>query len=122
MLVLLGLMCVGTGSPLAAPALKEKPPIPAGVWTVKYHPNQATRVYVVDENGDVAFPDADADAKIKPMIEKNGEILIDFKDGKLERWTIGKDGRLFIEHFNPKESYPHTPDQIGIGTRKDAKK
>ena len=119
-LICTALLLATIGNLPAAPGLKDRQPIPAGVWTVKYHPNQAIRSYVVSETGEVSFPDCDA--KTKPTVEKNGEILIDFKDGKLERWTIGKDGRLFIEHFNPKENYPEAPDQIGIGVRKDASK
>lgn len=116
--VTLGLAWIGNLP--AAPGLKDRPPIRAGLWSVKYHPNQATRNYVVSENGEVSF--SDGEVKTKPVIDKNGDILIDFKDGKLERWTVGKDGRLFVEHFNPKENYPELPDQIGIGIRKDMNK
>jgi hypothetical protein len=100
----------------AAPALKDRSPVPAGTWTVTYHPNRAVRVYAVGADGEVAFADTGAKAR---LVEKDKEVLLDFKDGKLERWTLGKDGRLFVEHFNPRDSYPAgPPDQIGVGVRK----
>ncbi len=101
----------------AAPALKDKSPVAAGAWVVRYHPNGAARVYIVSADGEVAFPDGGSKAKLKL---KDKEILVDFADGKLERWTVGRDGRLFVEHFNPRSNYPDTPDQIGIGILKPA--
>src|SRR5215212_9965546 len=96
----------------AAPALKDKNPIPAGTWTVTYHPNRAVRVYTVSADGDVSFPESGSKAK---LTVKDREVTLDLSDGKLERWTLGRDGRLFVEHFNPKASYPDgPPDQIGI--------
>jgi hypothetical protein len=100
----------------AAPALKDRSPVPAGTWTVTYHPNRAVRVYAVAADGGVTFAETPAKAK---LADNGKEILLDFKDGKLERWTIGKDGRLFVEHFNPRDSYPAgPPDQIGVGVWK----
>jgi hypothetical protein len=73
-------------------------------------------VYAVGADGEVTFADTGAKAS---LVEKDKEVLLDFKDGKLERWTLGKDGRLFVEHFNPRDSYPAgPPDQIGVGVRK----
>jgi hypothetical protein len=100
----------------AAPALKDKSPIPAGTWTVTYHPNRAVRVYTVSADGEVSFSEFGSKAK---AAVKEREVIINFGDGKLERWTLGKDGRLFVEHFNPRDSYPNgPPDQIGIGVLK----
>ena len=37
---------------------------------------------------------------------------------ELERLTLGTDGRLFIEHYDPKEDFPDKKAaHIGIGTR-----
>ncbi|MBO0698975.1 MAG: hypothetical protein J2P46_11320 [Zavarzinella sp.] len=106
----------GAASAPAAPALKDRSPIPAGAWTVIYHPNRAVRVYVVSADGEVTFAEGRSKAK---LVEKDKEIILDLKDGKLERWTLGKDGRLFVEHFNPRDSYPAgPPDQIGVGVWK----
>lgn len=100
----------------AAPALKDKSPIPAGTWTVTYHPNRAVRVYTVTADGEVTLADFGGKGK---LAVKDREIILDLSDGKLERWTLGRDGRLFVEHFNPKASYPDSPpDQLGIGTLK----
>jgi hypothetical protein len=104
----------------AAPGAKDKNPIPPGTWTVTYHPNRAVRVYSVTAEGDVSFAEFGGKAK---LAVKDREVILDLSDGKLERWTLGHDGRLFVEHFNPKSSFPDdTPDQIGIGTRKAEEK
>lgn len=100
----------------AAPALKDKNPIPAGTWTVTYHPNRAVRVYTVTADGEVTLAEFGGKGK---LAVKDREIILDLGDGKLERWTLGRDGRLFVEHFNPRSTYPDSPpDQIGIGVLK----
>jgi hypothetical protein len=100
----------------AAPGAKDKNPIPPGVWTVTYHPNRAVRAYTVTADGDVSFSESTTKAK---LTVKDREVTLDFDDGKLERWTVGHDGRLFVEHFNPRANYPDgQPDQIGIGVLK----
>jgi hypothetical protein len=112
---LLVLFAVTIVSP-AAPALKDKNPIPPGVWTVTYHPNRAVRVYTVTADGEVTLAEFGGKAKLSV---KDREIILDLSDGKLERWTLGHDGRLFVEHFNPRANYPDSqPDQIGIGVLK----
>jgi hypothetical protein len=104
----------------AAPALKDKNPIPAGNWMVTYTPNRAVRVYTVTASGDVSFAESSTRGK---LTIKDREVILDLSDGKLERWTLGHDGRLFVEHFNPKDTYPDgTPDQIGIGILKKEEK
>ena len=114
-LVALVVLVLVSSSP-AAPALKEKNPIPAGTWTITYHPNRAIRVYTVTADGEVALTDFGGRGK---LAVKDREVILDLSDGKLERWTLGRDGRLFVEHFNPKASYPNgPPDQIGIGLLK----
>jgi len=113
----LALVLMAATAPVqAAPALRDRSPVPAGVWTVTYHPNRAVRVYVVSAEGEVTF--AEGRSKVK-LVTKDKEIVLDLKDGKLERWTVGKDGRLFVEHFNPRDGYPAgPPDQIGVGVWK----
>ena len=104
----------------AAPALKDRSPVPPGTWTVTYHPNRAVRVYAVSAEGEVTFRDAGTKARLEVRVK---EVLLDLGDGKVERWTVGRDGRLFVEHFNPKASYPGGgPDQIGVGVWKAADK
>lgn len=116
----LRIVCVAAllavGSVSAAPALKDRPPVPPGTWAVVYHPNRAVRVYTVSAAGEVSFPEGGTKTKLQV---KDRETLLDLSDGKLERWTVGRDGRLFVEHFNPKANYPDgPPDQIGVGTLK----
>ena len=89
----------------------------AGEWRITYT-NDAVRNYVVETDGKVA---ATADEeKLKGQIaRKDGVLLLTFEgDGKLERLTLGSDGRLFVEHYNPKENYPDGKAScLGIGVR-----
>ena len=50
---------------------------------------------------------------------QDGVLLLTFEgDGKLERLTLGSDGRLFVEHYGVKDDYPEqTASHIGIGVR-----
>jgi hypothetical protein len=45
-------------------------------------------------------------------------VLVLDGDGKLERLTLGTDGRLFVEHYDPVTEFPaHPPTCVGIGVR-----
>lgn len=46
-------------------------------------------------------------------------LLLTFEgDDKLERLTLGADGRLFVEHYDPKANFPEQKaSHIGIGSR-----
>lgn len=88
----------------------------SGQWVIRYT-NGATRTYQVDKSGTVVY------GKLKGKLRtKNGEIVIDSLERPLwERWSLC-DGRLFVEHFNPKirgEKYHDAtfPSHIGIGLR-----
>ena len=50
---------------------------------------------------------------------KDGALLLVFEgDGKLERLTLGSDGRLFVEHYGNADDYPAKKAKlIGIGVR-----
>ena len=50
---------------------------------------------------------------------KDGILLLVMEgDGKLERLTLGTDGRLFVEHYGNKDDYPEKKaTHIGIGVR-----
>jgi hypothetical protein len=51
------------------------------------------------------------------LTRDDGAFLIDTGDGKLERWTPAA-GRCFIEHFNPKATFPdRDADEFGVATR-----
>jgi hypothetical protein len=89
----------------------------AGEWKIDYT-NDAVRTYIVEQDGKVAGT-ADEE-KLKGQIKrKNGMLLLTFEgDGKVERLTLGTDGRLFIEHYDPKENFPEKKATwIGIGIR-----
>jgi hypothetical protein len=84
-----------------------------GTWQVVF-PSGAIRVYVVDAKGNVSFPAEQRVAKLKGQPR---ELLVDFEDGKLERWTIA-DGRLFCEHWDPKTDFgKQSPALISVGAK-----
>jgi hypothetical protein len=87
----------------------------AGEWKVTYT-NDAVRVYAIDKDGTVVFDEE----KLKGQIKRKGaSLLLEFdKDDRLERLTLGTDGRLFVEHWNPKADFPDAkPKHMGIGVR-----
>ncbi|HEX5270813.1 MAG TPA: hypothetical protein VFW33_10015 [Gemmataceae bacterium] len=58
--------------------------------------------------------------KLKGQIKRKGlALLLEFEgDDRLERLTLGTDGRLFVEHYNPKGDFPDgKAKHIGIGVR-----
>jgi hypothetical protein len=87
----------------------------AGEWKVAYT-NDAVRVYAIEKDGKVSFDEE----KLKGRIKRSGGVLLLAFEGddKLERLTLGVDGRLFVEHYDPKANYPDKKASwIGIGTR-----
>jgi hypothetical protein len=86
----------------------------AGEWKITYS-HDAVRVYTIEKDGKVTFDEE----KLKGQIRrKDGILLLEFEgDNKLERLTLGGDGRLFVEHFDPKANWPDGKPLIGIGTR-----
>lgn len=91
-----------------------------GRWRITYT-NDATRTYVIEKNGDLSFIDEDLKGKIE---FKDGILQLTFPADErpiMERLTLGTDGRLFVEHYNPKADYPKKkPKFIGIGVRKNS--
>jgi hypothetical protein len=87
----------------------------AGEWEVTYT-NDAVRRYTIDKEGVVTLEAT----KQKSQITRKGEaLMLAFQgDAKVERLTMGVDGRLFVEHFlshtEPVQKRPHA---IGIGIR-----
>ena len=89
----------------------------AGEWKIEYT-HGAVRTYVIETNGKVSGT-ADEE-KLKGRISrKDGILLLIMEgDGKLERLTLGTDGRLFVEHYGNKDDYPEKKaTYIGIGIR-----
>ncbi len=104
-----------------APVYAEVPPTSlriatarlVGTWHVAF-PGGVTRTYIVDGKGGVRFVDEKRVAKLKGQPK---ELLVDFDDGKIERWNLA-DGRLFVEHWDPKAGYPNKqPTAISVGTK-----
>jgi hypothetical protein len=87
-----------------------------GVWSITYTNNTA-RVYVIDDAGNVTFQATGARGRLRE--QPDDTFLLEFNgDGKLERLTLGSDGRLFVEHYDPGAAFPgQAPTQIGIGVR-----
>jgi len=87
----------------------------AGEWKITYT-NDAVRVYTIETSGKVSFAEEKLQGQIK---RKDGALLLTFEgDNRLERLTLGTDGRLFVEHYDPKDDFPDKKAaHIGIGTR-----
>jgi len=83
-----------------------------GAWTIKYT-NGATRIYLIDSFGNVAFP---AEKLHGRLASKDGDILLDFGDGKLERLELAGSS-LRIEHYEPAKMYPSDFQLFAVGTR-----
>jgi hypothetical protein len=78
--------------------------------------HDAVRVYSIDTDGKVSFDEE----KLKGQIKRKGSALLLQFDGddRIERLTLGTDGRLFVEHFNPKSDFPDgKAKHMGIGVR-----
>lgn len=89
----------------------------AGEWKIDYT-HGAVRTYVVETDGKVTGT-ADEEKLKGQITRENGVLLLVMgDDGKLERLTLGVDGRLFVEHYGTKADYPEQKaSHIGIGTR-----
>ncbi len=98
----------------------EKEPSPArlyralqGIWAVKYGDNKI-REYAIDAKGNVLFP---GEKKRGALVLRDGELLLDFQDGQLERLEP-RGPALWVEHFRSAADYPHFIVQFGVGARK----
>jgi hypothetical protein len=95
-----------------------------GAWLVKYG-NKASRLYFIDAtSGIVVWQVLDARGKIANAKDKkqghitvrDGEILLDFQDGSLERLEYVAQA-LWVEFFRPPTEYPHTIAFFGVGVK-----
>lgn len=86
-----------------------------GAWTIKYG-NGATRNYVIDPQGRVAWSTATSIAQGR-LATMNGQVLLDLGDKTLERLRISG-GKLLVEQFNPATLYPAgKPSAEGTGVK-----
>ncbi len=89
----------------------------AGEWKIEYT-HGAVRTYVVEKDGKVSGT-ADEEKLKGQITRKDGILLLIMEDdGKLERLTLGVDGRLSVEHYGNKADYPEQKaSHVGIGIR-----
>ena len=87
----------------------------AGDWQISYT-NGAVRHYSIDEQGFVTF---EAEKRKAQISRKSEALLIAFGgESRVERLTMGTDGRLFIEHFQQQpDMLGKMPEIMGIGIR-----
>jgi hypothetical protein len=114
-------MAFAVGVAASAPLPQEKGNAPfavlAGEWKINYT-NDAVRTYVIEKDGRVSGV-ADEE-RLKGQIKRtDGIMILIFEgDGKLERLTLGSDGRLFVEHYPSAGDYPEKKAPIiGIGVK-----
>ena len=88
----------------------------AGQWTILYG-NGAVRLYAFDKDGRMSGT-ANGVRLTGHIWQKDSMLLLTFREeDKLERLTRRADGRLVVEHWDPRRDYPgKEPAQVGIGT------
>lgn len=77
-----------------------------GTWKVTYS-NGGIRNYQITSAGAVRFVEGGQTGQI---VSRNGEYLLDFGDGKLERLRF--EPAIVIEHFDPKTLYPNSAARL----------
>jgi hypothetical protein len=90
----------------------------AGEWKVTYT-NDSVWVSVIDTEGKWSVVEP-KEPKLKGQIKRKGAaLLLEFEeDDRMERLTLGTDGRLFVEHYYKSEFLDgKKPRHIGIGVR-----
>lgn len=85
----------------------------SGRWDIKYS-NRVVRRYAISSEGVVTW-----DGRRLGRIEiLDGTLVLkQLQDEKVERLTLGLDGRLFVEHWRHTSHYPDRPFEFGISTR-----
>jgi hypothetical protein len=91
----------------------------AGEWRVTF-PKDNVRVYTIGTDGRVSFIGAGDGRSWKGQITRKDTMLVLYFEGgsAIERLTLGVDGRLFSEYWDPKADFPDkNAHVIGIGVR-----
>jgi hypothetical protein len=90
----------------------------AGEWKVTF-PNDYVRVYTIELDGKVAHTSGDGKSWKGRITRKDGMLVLYFEGGSaIERLTLGVDGRLLSEYWDPKADFPDkNAHLIGIGVR-----
>ena len=109
---------LATATVLTVPAQEAKDKAMAelaGEWQISYT-NGSDRLYSIDRQGLVSFERE----KMKGRVVRKSEalLLLFAGDARVERLTMGKDGRLFVEHFPQQpDLLGKMPEVMGIGIR-----
>jgi len=88
-------------------------------WTVLYS-NGTARLYTFDKDGNMRgrADDLQLSGHIDEKKDQFGRMLLTFnEEDKIERLTLRWDGRLVVEHWDPKANFPEKqPAPVGVGT------
>ena len=95
-----------------------------GLWLIQFG-DKTARAYAIDPKGNVLAQTLDAKGNVANPQDKrqgrlnvrDGEIVLDFQDGTLERLERVGPG-LWVEYFRPPTEYPHTFLLFGVGVKK----
>lgn len=97
----------------AAPKASSAPWQPlAGIWRVSYS-NGVERQYEIDALGNVAL---DRGLQRGSLELRGNDVVLDFGDGKLERWVLNTGG-LVVEHYDDARMYPGRASISGRGLK-----
>ncbi|MBY0230486.1 MAG: hypothetical protein K2W96_14470 [Gemmataceae bacterium] len=87
-----------------APFVKQRVPrLPAGQWTVRFE-NGVVQTCDIGKDGSARTVEPLRTAAGKAVL-KDGAVVIESKDDRIERWTMER-GRLVVEHWFPASAYP----------------
>ncbi len=87
----------------------------AGVWHITYT-NGSVRHYTIDKQGSTKFEQENRQGRAIRKSEAN--LLYFAGDTRMERLTLGIDGRLFVEHFAQQADLVGKSAEImGVGIR-----
>jgi hypothetical protein len=119
--ILLGVN-IGVMATVLAPARAQETDnqiaVLAGEWKVTF-PKDYVRVYTIETEGKVAHTSGDGKLWKGQITRKDGTLVLAFDGGNaIERLTLGVDGRLFSEYWDPRAEFPDkNAHLIGIGVR-----
>jgi hypothetical protein len=86
----------------------------AGGWTVTFA-NRVVETCIVCPDGTAAVAEPNRTASGKPEA-RDGQHLIVFDDGRLERWTVVGERRV-VEHYPSADQFPAGARVLGIAER-----
>jgi hypothetical protein len=118
LIVTIGVMATTLASAHAQDKTDNQIAVLAGEWKVTF-PNDFVRVYTIERDGKVAHTGADGKEWKGQITRKDDMLQLSFDGGSaIERLTLGVDGRLFSEYWDPKADFPDkNAHKIGIGVR-----